>query len=286
MTVTFFTASQIDQAGLGGAHDVRGWEFGFPFGGFWISESLGGIDIDFAALLGDLVIWLVFLCAVEIVRRRIRTWQFSLARLLVAVMLLSFACGCIRLASVNGIQLALVPGVLALGIAIGLIIKHVLIGCAIVVLLAVVSSIPTETLDGCFQPAEIRLSVHDQFHQPVAGACFNVRAARTLRSPNRRLVLEYDKLPLATDSSGCVVFHQMGYRFSNTGWHLFWCVPIGWNSPEFRCYLTRDGYSKVELPFSSLFDPNARLPDTIVLTVDGQPLNLPVYSHTTLMCRK
>jgi hypothetical protein len=62
----------------------------------------------------------VLFAVVDIARRHGRFWQYSLTRLLPAVFLVVFSCGCFGLASISDYQLAIIPGVLSIGLAFGL----------------------------------------------------------------------------------------------------------------------------------------------------------------------
>lgn len=282
-TLTFVTGDQYYTPNYGGGVDFDGYGYGFPFHCLYVPERSGSLSIDPVPLIGDLVTWVIIGVAVEITRRRVPSWQFSLRRLLLAVAFWGLACGCFRLASVNDIRAAIIPGVLSLGLGIGLLTNHVLIACTVVAALAYFSAEGAHC-DGRIPPGEVRLQVCDESQSPLRGVRLDVQPGRrTHEQPNASLVREYEELPLLTDGDGRVVFHTMGYRYSGDSCELFWCIRIGWRPPKFDCCLSKEGYTSLQLPFRSLLDPRAQLPTTTNLIVDGHPWQLPVYAHRVTM---
>jgi hypothetical protein len=245
--------------------------------------------VDFAPLIGDIAIGAILFAVVEVARRRVRFWQYSLRTLLLAVFFFALSCSCFRLASVNDIRVAAIPGVLSMGLALGLLMNHVVAGSMGVAILALVSYFePSYHWDGGFPDGEIRVHVFDSSGSPIVGVQFDVyngNARRVVRGPP--LLLEENQLPLLTDANGNVICHSLGRGFGGVGHYLFWCIPIGFHAPEYDCGVSHKDYDSVRVRLMSLLDPSKKdSPSSITIVLDGQPTNMAVYTAVVTMRHK
>jgi hypothetical protein len=176
-----------------------------------------------------------------------RFWQYSLRRLLLAVFFAALSCGCLRMASVDDIKFAIIPGVLSMGLALGLLTNRFAAASVAVAILALISYFDMCcSWDGGFPVGEIRLRVCDPSGSPIAGAQLDVYDGKTRRvAHGPPLLMEDDQLPLLTDANGEVICHSLGRGYGGVGRYLFWCIPIGFHAPEFECRVSHEDYGLV-----------------------------------------
>jgi hypothetical protein len=286
--LTLCTPSGMFAPSYSSAPDFDGNVYGFPFGAIWIPIRSGRLKADFAPLLGDIAIASILFVAVEVARRRLRSWQFSLRRLLLAVFFVALSCGCFRLASVDDIQVAVIPGVLSIGLALGLLTNHFIVAIVGIALLALISCFePCYRWDGAFPTGEIRLRVCDPSGAPIAGAQLDVydcKARRVVRGP--LLLLEDSQLPLLTDANGKVTCRSLGRGFSGVGRYLFWCIPIGFHSPDYEFHVSQKDHDSVRVRLWTLLDPSNKSSSRVTIMAYGQPMEMAVYSSTVTMPSK
>lgn len=270
------------------APDFDGYVYGLPFGSIWIPIRSGLPRVDFVPLIGDIAIAGILFAVVEVLRRRVRFWQYSLRRLLLAVFFVALSCGCFRLASVDDIKVAIIPGVLSMGLALGLLINRFIAASVGIAILALISYYePSYYWDGGFPTGEIRLRVCDASGSPISGAQFDVyngKARRVLRGPP--LLMEDNQLPLLTDAKGEVICHSLGRGFGGVGHNLFWCIPIGFHAPEYQCRVYHQDYVSVSVGLFTVLDPSNKSSSTSNVVVFGQPEQMAVYASTVTMQSK
>jgi hypothetical protein len=285
--VTLCTPSGIFAPSYGSAPDFDGDVYGFPFGSIWIPIRSGNFRVDLLPLVGDFVLAAILFAVVEVARRCVRLWQYSLRRLLLAVFFVALSFGCFRLASVQDIQVAIIPGVLSMGLALGLLTNHFVAACAAVAMLALISYCHCWRWDGRFPTGQIRLRVCDESGSPIAGAQFEVydgKSRRVVCGPP--LLMEDSRLPLLTDANGQVICHSLGRGFSGVGRDLFWCIPIGSHCPEYDCLVSHKDYGSLRVSLSTILGPSNKVSSSTVLVFDGKPQEMAIYDATvTLPCK-
>lgn len=286
--VTLCTPSGLSATSYNSASAFDGYVYGFPFSSIWIPIRCGNFRVDLLPLVGDFAIAAILFAVVEVGRRRVRLWQYSLRRLLLAVFFVALSFGCFRLASVQDIQVAIIPGVLSMGLALGLLTNHFVAACAAVAILALISYFDGCSFwDGEFPTGQIRLRVCDESGSPIARAQFDVydgNARRVVRGPP--LLMEDSQCPLLTDANGQVICHSLGRRFGGVGRYLFWCIPIGFHCPEYDCLVSHKDYGSVRVSLSTLLGSSNEASSSAVLVLDGKPQEMAVYNATvTLPCK-
>ncbi len=238
-------------------------------------------------LLGDVAVAVVLFVVVEVARRSVRTWRYPLWRLFSVVLFAALSCGCFWMASVNDITVAIIPGVLSVGLGVGLLTNHIIAASVGIAVLALASNCTRYNWDGAWPAGEIRLRVCDPSGSPIAGVQLEVCDGKTHQTVHRcNPVWECGTLSLLTDANGSVMCHSPGWRFSGGGWYLFWCVPIGWHSPEYECRVSHKDYHSVSVPFLALLNPSHKRSSNATIVLGGEPMEMAVYTSTVTMPRK
>ena len=182
-------------------------------------------------------------------------------------------------------KLAIIAGVLSMGLALGLLTNRFIAASVGVAILALISYFdPCIMWDGGFPTGEIRLRVCDPSGSPISGAQVDVydgKARRVVRGPP--LLMEDNQLPLLTDTNGEVICHSLGRGFGGVGRNLFWCIPIGFHSPEYECRVSHQNYVSVRVRLFALLDPSNKSSSTNNVVVFGQPEKMAVYASTVTM---
>ncbi|MHB1036281.1 MAG: hypothetical protein ACYC35_17645 [Pirellulales bacterium] len=282
--LTLWTRSEEFAPSYSSAPDFDGYVYGFPFGSIWIPTRSGHPRVDVAPLVADIALFLILFVVVEVLRRHLGSWQYSLRRLLLAVSFVALSCSCFRLASVDDIRLAVIPGVLAMGLALGLVTNRLVAASVGIAFLALASYSFQVYWDGWFPGGKVCLRVHDPSGHAIAGAQLDAYNCRTHLQVPRPPVMEHGTL--LTNVKGEVVCHHHDYMFGGVGWYLFGCIPIGWHSPEYEWCVSREGYESVRIPFSTIFDPSNKSSSNVTVVVDGQPREMAVYTLTVTMPRE
>jgi hypothetical protein len=284
--LTLWTRAGVFVPSYSSGPDFDGYVYGFPFGSIWIPVRSGHPRVDVAPLVADIALFLILFVVVEVLRRHLGSWQYSLRRLLLAVSLVALSCSCFRLASVDDIRLAVIPGVLAMGLALGLVTNRLVAASVGIAFLALASYSFRVYWDGFFSVGEVCLRVRDPSGRAIAGAQLDVYDCRTHLKVSRPPVMERGTLPLLTNANGKVICHHLDSGFGGVGWYLFWCIPIGFHSPEYEWCVSREGYESVRIPFSTVFDPSNKSSSNVTVVVEGQPREMAVYTLTVTMPRE
>jgi len=216
---------------------------------------------------------------------------FTLKRLLLAVLLFGVFCGLARLASADGIRIAALPAIISLAFAAGVLTHRYIVSLAVTLVLAMASFVTTSMIwDGGFPFAELRITVVDDRGKALDDVKMSVTSHRRGHPAVGYPIAEYEGVPLITDSNGVITCHQTrsGLQFGGHAWFLFWCIPVGTQSPQFDVHFDHPVQGRKTVSIWQLFYTDVKaygdLPKT-TFVLDGRPEEMPVYERQIVLTR-
>ncbi len=223
-------------------------------------------------------------------RPNARTWPtLSLRRLLLAVAFVAGFFGFSRLASTNGIGLASIPAVACIALAFGVATRRYVLALVISFTLAFASYTTTSVVwDGGFPFAEVRIIVVDESGDPVPNVAMSVTRRKGGQPALGYPISEFGGSPVVGNSDGEITCHQTdsGLQFGGHAWRLFWCIPVGFQSPKFDVHFDHPKFLRTSISVWRLFETNYKFYEDFpksTIDVGGHMREIPIYRQRIVL---
>lgn len=218
--------------------------------------------------------------------------RLSLRRLLLAVLFAGAFFEFTRLASSSGIPYATIPAIACLALAVGIPTRRYVFAFLVSFALAFASYVTTSVLwDGGFPFAEVRIVFVDERGNAISNVKMSVTRRSDGASAHEYPISEYDGTPLNSGDDGVITCHQMrqGLQFGGHAWLLFWCVPMGAQSPKFDVHFEHPRFAQTTVPIWRLFESEYAMYEDFPKTtidVNGNAEEIKIYNqHIVLPSR-
>ncbi len=215
----------------------------------------------------------------------------TIRRLLLSVFLFGIFCGLTRLASVNGISIAVLPAIVSLAPSVGVLTRRHKISAGAFLCLALGSLLTTSiSWDGGFPFVELQMSVVDVHGNALKNVKVSVTRHRGGKPANGYPIAEYVGAPLVTDAGGGITCHQTrsGLQFGGHAWFLFWCIPVGTKAPQYDVHFDHPEEGRMTVSIWHLFESDIKsygsFPKTTFL-LNGRSEEMPIYKQRIVFRR-
>jgi hypothetical protein len=215
--------------------------------------------------------------------------RLSLRRLLLAVLFIGAFFGFTRLASSGGIAYATIPAIACLALAVGIPTRRYVLAFVVSFALAFTSYVTTSILwDGGFPFAEVRIYFVDESGNAISNVTMSVTWRSDGSSAHEYPISEYDGTSLSSDDDGVITCHQMrqGLQFGGHAWLLFWCIPMGAQSPKFDVHFEHPRFAQTTVPVWRLFESEYAMYEDFPKTtidVNGNAEEIKIYNQRIVL---
>ena len=165
-------------------------------------------------------------------------------------------------------------------------IASILTAAAVAVVALASFNTTCEAVDGGYPRGMFRMTLRDSDGKPVEGAVFRIYRGGS-RTPAYRTPLENHvaEQGLVSDANGQIIAYQTfdGTQFGGTVWRVFGTFHFGFNTPQYDCEITADGFKPYRFSVWQLFDAaedQARDAPKSILKIDDRETELPVYDFS------